>query len=214
MDTDAKQPTRDRILDQAERLFAERGIEAVSLRAINAAAGVSPGILHYHFGNRETLIEAIISRRMTSLMGARQALIEPLVSGAEPCTSKAIAEALVLPLANFATEQPQYAKPYIRLLSRLYSDRSALLEHVSRRFSSYGIQHLPGLLTQLHPALGLEQAELRIGFANHLLLQSATEWFEPPRPWQLHIEGKLDAIEPLLAFIAAGLDQRQFAAEG
>lgn len=64
MDTADKQPTRDRILDQAERLFAERGIDAVSLRAINAAAGVSPGILHYHFGNREPLIESIISRRL------------------------------------------------------------------------------------------------------------------------------------------------------
>lgn len=209
MDTDDKQPTRERILDQAERLFAERGIDAVSLRAINAAAGVSPGILHYHFGNRETLIEAIISRRMSSLMSARQALIEPLASGAAPCSAKAIAEALVLPLADFADQQPQQAKPYIRLLSRLYSDRSVLLEHASRRFSSYGIQHLPGLLTQLHPSLDRGQAELRIGFANHLLLQSATEWFESPRPWQLHIKGKLNAIEPLVNFIAAGLDQRQ-----
>ena len=209
MDTTDKQPTRERILDEAESLYAEHGVEAVSLRAINAAAGVSPGILHYHFGNRETLIEAIISRRMADLMRARQALIEPLVSGTAPCTSRAIAEALVLPLANFAAAQPQQARPYIRLLSRLYSDRSALLDTASRRFHSYGIQHLPALLTQLHPKLNLEQAELRIGFANHLLLQSATEWFEGPRTWQLHVTGKLDAIEPLLSFIAAGLDQGQ-----
>lgn len=114
-----------------------------------------------------------------------------------------------MPLANFAAEQPQQAQPYIRLLARLYSDRSALLEHASRRFSSYGIQHLPGLLTGLYPGLSLAEAELRIGFANHLLLQSATEWFESPRPWQLHIEGKLDAIEALVAFIAAGLGHGQ-----
>ncbi len=202
MDT---QPTRRRILDEAETLFAEKGVDGVSLRAINSAAGVSPGILHYHFGNRDTLVEAIISRRMEALMTARQALIEPLVDGTTPCTATAIAAALVQPLAEFAASSPAQARPYLRLLSRLYSDRSALLEHVSRRYHGYGIQHLPQLLLQVHPGMTPQQAELRIGFANHTMLQAAAEWFEPARGWQRHIEGPLDASSELIDFIAAGL---------
>lgn len=201
----AKPDTRSEILDQAEALFAEKGVDAVSLRAINAAAGVSPGILHYHFGNRDTLLEAIISRRMEGLMTARQAIIEPLVNGDEALTPQAIAAALVQPLADFANRAPHQARPYIRLLARLYSDRAPILDHASRRYSSYGIQHLPGLLVKLFPAMNLAMAEERIGYANHVLMQAATEWFEPPRNWQRHVEGKLDDSDSLVRFIAAGL---------
>ncbi|MBP6382754.1 MAG: helix-turn-helix transcriptional regulator, partial [Pseudomonadales bacterium] len=50
--TDPSAQTRKRILDTAERLFGERGVAAVSLRDINRAAGISQGVLHYHFGGR------------------------------------------------------------------------------------------------------------------------------------------------------------------
>jgi AcrR family transcriptional regulator len=205
MDSADSHTTRNRILDEAEALFAENGVEGISLRAINAAAGVSPGILHYHFGNRETLLEAIISRPMDRLMAAQQALIEPLVKDSRACSGQAIARVLVMPLADFAAEQPQRARFYIPLLARLYSDRSALLEHVSRRYSGYGMQHLSQLLQQCCVGLSAHQAELRIGFAHHLLLQGAAEWFAGPRSWQGHITGRLDAVDALIAFIAAGL---------
>ncbi len=51
--SDPSAQTRKRILDTAERLFGERGVAAVSLRDINRAAGISQGVLHYHFGGRD-----------------------------------------------------------------------------------------------------------------------------------------------------------------
>lgn len=52
--------TRDRLLREAMRLFAQEGINAVSLRRIVSAAGaLNASALHYHFGNRECLVEAI-----------------------------------------------------------------------------------------------------------------------------------------------------------
>ena len=60
--------TRTRILDAAERLFAERGIEAVSVRSILAAAGVNVALAHYHFGSREGLITALLEARVAPLM--------------------------------------------------------------------------------------------------------------------------------------------------
>ncbi|MBK6281083.1 MAG: helix-turn-helix transcriptional regulator [Gammaproteobacteria bacterium] len=59
---DPSAQTRKRILDTAERLFGERGVAAVSLRDINRSAGISQGVLHYHFGGRDALIEAILQR--------------------------------------------------------------------------------------------------------------------------------------------------------
>jgi len=47
------------IRNEALRLFAARGSEAVSLRAVAAAAGVSPGLVVHHFGSRAGLREAV-----------------------------------------------------------------------------------------------------------------------------------------------------------
>ena len=47
------------IRDEALRLFAERGPDAVSVRQIAAAAGVSPGLVIHHFGSKDGLREAV-----------------------------------------------------------------------------------------------------------------------------------------------------------
>src|SRR5690242_8727288 len=57
--------TRDRILDLAEDMFAESGIDKVSLRAVTAAAGVNVSAIHYHFGSKDELLRAIFIRRLS-----------------------------------------------------------------------------------------------------------------------------------------------------
>lgn len=65
--------TRQRILDAAERLFAERGIGSVSLREINTAAGQrNNSALHYHFDDRDGVLRAMADRHMPAI-NARQA---------------------------------------------------------------------------------------------------------------------------------------------
>lgn len=54
--------TRDRLLAAAERLFLDKGADRVSVRAINAAAGLNPGAVHYHFGAKEGLIAALLEQ--------------------------------------------------------------------------------------------------------------------------------------------------------
>jgi len=56
-----KLSTRELILRTAEKLFADKGIDAVSLNEINKAAGQkNTSSLHYHFGSKDELIEAIV----------------------------------------------------------------------------------------------------------------------------------------------------------
>ena len=57
-----KRATRERILDAAGRLFAERGFDGTSLRAITTAAGVNLAAVHYHLGSKEALLAAIVAR--------------------------------------------------------------------------------------------------------------------------------------------------------
>ncbi|MFC9790882.1 TetR/AcrR family transcriptional regulator [Rhodococcus sp. NPDC127528] len=52
--------TRNRLVKTAERLFAAQGVDAVSVRAVNAAAGQGPAAVHYHFGSKEDLLAAVL----------------------------------------------------------------------------------------------------------------------------------------------------------
>jgi len=52
--------TRERIAEAARRLFAERGFDRTSVRAVAAEAGVDPALVHHYFGTKQRLfIEAV-----------------------------------------------------------------------------------------------------------------------------------------------------------
>ena len=55
---------RSRILDIAADLFGRRGIAGTSLSAIAREARVTPALMHYYFGNRESLIDALVLERL------------------------------------------------------------------------------------------------------------------------------------------------------
>lgn len=56
-------PTRERLLDEAERLFALKGYDAVSLREITAAAGTHLAAVNYHFGSKKNLYLQMFRQR-------------------------------------------------------------------------------------------------------------------------------------------------------
>ncbi|MBL4867163.1 MAG: TetR family transcriptional regulator [Pseudomonadales bacterium] len=58
----AQSETVENILDTAERLFAEKGFGETSLRMITAKAGVNLAAVNYHFGSKESLIQAVFAR--------------------------------------------------------------------------------------------------------------------------------------------------------
>ena len=55
--------TKEKILDTAERLIGEQGYAATSLRHIIAQAGVNLAAVHYHFGSKEDLLDAVVARK-------------------------------------------------------------------------------------------------------------------------------------------------------
>jgi AcrR family transcriptional regulator len=57
-------PTKVRILDAAEELFAARGYHGVSIRDITLAAGVEVALANYHFGPKEDLFKCVVMRRL------------------------------------------------------------------------------------------------------------------------------------------------------
>ena len=67
--------TKTRLLDAAERLFSDRGFEAVSHRDIAVAAAVNLAAVNYHFGSKDRFIRAVIKRRVDSINARRLAAL-------------------------------------------------------------------------------------------------------------------------------------------
>lgn len=91
--------TRERLLTAAERLFAERGIEAVSLREITRASGARNAIaLQYHFGDRAGVVQAILDKHLPEVEARRNAMLDELEARGGSDV-RALAGSLVRPLA-------------------------------------------------------------------------------------------------------------------
>jgi len=80
--TGSRPETRERVLDAAERLFAERGFRATSIRDITAAARCNVAAVNYHFGGKVGLYREMFRRRLAALREQRVASIRSAMSEA------------------------------------------------------------------------------------------------------------------------------------
>jgi len=126
--------TKDRILDAAEALFMEHGFEATSLRAITAAAGVNLAAVNYHFGSKEELFQAVLTRRLDPMNQRRLSLLDRFEREAAPATlsCERIIGALFVPALELARDPALGGKNFLRLLGRAYADPAPFI----RRFLS------------------------------------------------------------------------------
>jgi AcrR family transcriptional regulator len=82
---------RSRILDEAERLFADFGFDGVSTRKVAAGAGVNISALYYYFPGKEGLFEAAFVRRIEPINRERLAELERLLAADGPTLEQVIA---------------------------------------------------------------------------------------------------------------------------
>lgn len=95
---------REQMIDAAERLAAERGLAAMSLREVQAGAGQrNKSAAQYHFGSKEGLVEAVVAARMGAVGARRREMLDAL--GARP-GRRELVEALVVPLAEHVLAGP------------------------------------------------------------------------------------------------------------
>ena len=112
--------TRERILDAAERLYAEKGLDGVSLREIGEAAGQrNTAAVHYHFGGRDGLVEALFERRFASLDARRGALLDALDADGRGDDLAALVRVLVEP---FTEAMDGIGGWWVRFVARLHED--------------------------------------------------------------------------------------------
>lgn len=147
-------PTKDRILDVAEQLFAEHGFGATSMRAITNEAGVNLAAINYHFGSKEGLVQAIFSRRLVPMNTERLSRLRALQNvhgGRIPLHD--LVGAFVGPALELSRDVRGGGARFIRLLGRSYTESSdelqdavrAMYEEVIESFKPAFAAALPGL---------------------------------------------------------------------
>jgi AcrR family transcriptional regulator len=114
-------PTRERILDAAERLFAQRGFHGVSIRAITGAAQVDVALANYHFGSKQGLLEAVVLRRAEDLNSERLARLDAVIAGARGGTPglEEIIDAFTQPLLDRSVRGSAGWKSYFALIAEI-----------------------------------------------------------------------------------------------
>ncbi|BCN58855.1 TetR/AcrR family transcriptional regulator [Prescottella equi] len=112
----AGQETRVLLVETAERLFAQRGYDAVPLAEIRSAAGQhNASVIGYYFGSKEKLLEAVLEHRLPAVNAHRERMIGERRTADGRLTVRDALWCLVQPLADSVRE----GNHYVGLLDRL-----------------------------------------------------------------------------------------------
>ena len=190
--------TRDLLLDAAARLFAERGVDNVSIAEIVRAADQrNTSAVHYHFGSRDEVLRAVLARHVPELAERRSTLLEH--ARARPARdARSAAEAIVRPVTEFAQggwRQRAYLQigselagavdritPGVRDLLKLHGRSrglgtpAATLSRRSRRTSGSPVRRSASCSSAGPPPTGPANSTRAVGVACSPMIASLTTW--------------------------------------
>ena len=200
--------TKRQILDAAETLFAAKGIDAVSLRTVTSDAGANLASVHYHFGSKEALVEAVFERRIGPLNRERIRLLDECErrAGDGPLEVEDVLRALIDPALRLSQEAKR-GETFMRICGRFFTETSEYLEPIFDRLFREIIERFTAALHRALPALSRADLFWRIHFAVGAMVHTMCD-----SQRLRHISGGLcdpsnveEVIDRMVLFTAAGL---------
>ena len=190
--------TRERILDVAERLWGERGVEGVSLREIRIGAGQrNSSALQFHFGGRDGLLLALSERHMPRIAELQERLYAEIVADGRHRDVAALVDVLVRPYADYLRLGPSQ-RAWVKVCAERVGRPDVAVADVIGHAPAVALHVGATLYEHLAPAMGGELATERIvavtTAAHHLCADRArAEDAAPP---------EARTVRPLLPFEA------------
>lgn len=168
--------TRLRIVRAAEALFAERGVDGVSLQEIGRAARQRHrSAVRYHFGDRLGLLREILARHAEPIASERNALIDAIEAEGASRDLHRIAEAWVLPVLNRA-EHEDGGIHFVRISAELIGHPAYSSFYFSRGDDLVASRRLSDLVAAAGPGVPPEYRRPRtIAFAG-FLFHAVADW--------------------------------------
>jgi AcrR family transcriptional regulator len=200
-------PTKEKILDVAEGLFAEHGFKDTSLRTITGKAGVNLASVNYHFGDKKTLVRAVLNRYLEAFMPAVQdALVNLNLNSSYDMAD--VFESLRGPLRNLNDVRPNGTNRFMLLIGRGYTDVQGHLRwFITTRYSE-ALSLFTQSVMKANPKLSQEELFWRLHFtlgtcvftmaSSQALIEIAENDYERT------IDSK-SVVDQLIPFLAAGV---------
>lgn len=199
--------TKNRILDAAEELFADRGFAETSLRVITARAEVNLASVNYHFGSKKSLIEAVFDRFMKIFTSQLMVEMSKVDQKKGPIEVEQVLGTLARPLIATDQVRPNGSSVFMKLLGRVYAESQGHIRRFVMHHYSHVLARFTRLLQKACPEIAPSEMFWRLHFmlgafiftlAGHEALQDISQCdFEE----EVSIE---DIIAKLVPFLAAG----------
>jgi AcrR family transcriptional regulator len=191
--------TRRALIDAAAKLFATEGVEAVSIRAINAEAGLGAASAHYHFGSKDAILDAVLLDAGSGVLARIHDLAEHAVdSGAVP-SAKALVELLATPYREFLAAEPDKGVRWLTICGQLSLADDPRLFPVQDDTAEL----LRKLLERSYPGVGPADLELNWQLSVNTLIVMAARWSNASM-LESHALSS-ERFDTLVDFVAGGL---------
>lgn len=168
--------TRTRLILAAERLFGERGIDAVPLREVVAAAGQrNASALSYHIGGREELVLAIFEYRRADVDTRRMALLDEYAASGVAMDEDAIAAGIIIPLVELMLRDRR-GGDYVRFISQAFVTERP--ESAYRSIGEYdrGLRRCHRLYRARHPDRAARLVRERFAVCGRGAMFALSDW--------------------------------------
>jgi len=192
--------TRRCIIDTAERLFAERGVESTSLLEIARAAGQkNRSALQYHFTNKDGLLNAVLDKHAESISRARSLMLDELEQRGS-YTLYELVEALVLPMAS-QLDNEDGGRAFLKIHSQLMTTEVHRELRQRRDDSDTNTRRLVAMAADFMPTDDRDGLRARLALTGCLLIHGLAIYLSQTDPiartTYLHvlIRGIVDLIE-------------------
>ncbi len=199
--------TRQRLIEAAERLVAERGVDSVSVRDITSAADANSASIHYHFRSKEGLLRAVLEHRAEMMRERRDVYLEQLRAG-DP-TLEDIVTSMVGPTFDLAVNgHEDEAASYVAFIASMLEHASmvpVIREYFDGQFSAY-----VELAKEVCPDLSHDSLINRLSFGFFLVFNAASEPPRGLRSWvaEYDPDSLVHIKDDLIQFIIGGLERR------
>lgn len=154
---EASGDTRESILNAAEDLFSKHGFYGVTIREVAREAGVDTALIHYYFGAKKELFDAVFTRRAKVWNSERVAAIDRYAESVENnMTLEGLFEAFLRPPFQWSLKGGPGWKHYAALVAQTNANPAFGGETMARYFDP-AIRRLLELVKQILPEASDEQ---------------------------------------------------------
>jgi len=198
--------TKERILDAAEKPFADNGFQRTSLRVVTQEAAVNFAAVSNHFGGKKQLFQAIFERRMGGINQERIRRLDELEARDGAPSLEELLEALFAPPLLLAAHADEGYQRFMQLAGRAHSSTGEHVEAIREVFQEVHERFLPPF-TRALPHLGLGDLFWRMHF---LIGSMCSHMADPGRIYHASdgicpSKDPEKAIRQLVAFAAGAL---------